>query len=209
MFGLNKACSPHGWNFENGIGDAKGCWSNPETDLASKPSRAPSRSQAPSRDKWAQLSPEPSQTESRFPSQSLAEPQAESPSRALSWAKPSIKLMQIKLSIQPSPKPSPSHEPRCDESRIASRAEPSCDAPSLQLSRSWSKPSRATNQIEPKPVSRAEKRALRQAEHRFGAEPNRAPSQAEPGLEPMTGKSSLSGSDQLWWRKLCFIGFPS
>ena len=57
------------------------------------PSRAEPRADppAPSRDKWAQLSPEPSQTESRFPSQYLAEPRAEpraelraEPSRALS-----------------------------------------------------------------------------------------------------------------------------
>ena len=34
-----------------GTGDANGCWSNIETDLASKSSRALSRSQAPSRDK--------------------------------------------------------------------------------------------------------------------------------------------------------------
>ena len=36
-----------------------------------------------------------------------------------------------------------------------------------------------TSQIEPRPVSRAEKRALSQAEQRFGDESNRAPSQAE------------------------------
>ena len=86
----------------------------------------------------------------------------------------------------------PNSEPR--------RAELRCAEPSAEP---------GFEQTEPKPVSRAEKRALSQAEHRFGAEPNRAPSQAEPGLEPMTGKSSLSGSDQPWWRKLCFIGFPS
>ena len=57
-------------------------------------------------------------------------------------------------------------------------------------------------------MSRAEKRALSQADQRFGAEPSRAPSQAEPGLEPMTGKRSLSGSDQLWWRKIVFRWLP-
>ena len=33
--------------------------------------------------------------------------------------------------------------------------------------------------------------------------------QAEPGLEPMADRSSLSGCDQFWWRKLYFIWFPS
>ena len=46
-------------------------------------------------------------------------------------------------------------------------------------------------------MPRAEKRALSQVEQRFGAKPNRAPNQVEPGLESMVGKRSLSGSDQV------------
>ena len=58
------------------------------------------------------------------------------------------------------------------------------------------------------PVSRAEKRALSQAEQQSGAEASRPPSQAEPSLEPMARKSGLSGSDQICWRKIGLTVFP-
>ena len=130
------------------------------------------------------------------------------PSRAQNWASEPSRALSWSPSPQLRPKPSPSHEPGCAESRVASSAEPNCEAPSLELSRASRKPSPATSQIEPRPVSRAEKRAMSQAEQRFGVEPSRAPSQAEPGLEPMAGKRCLSGSDQLWWRKNVFHWLP-
>ena len=84
--------------------------------------------------------------------------------------------------------------------------------PSLELIWDLSKPSQALSQVESSPrvesSSREAKRALGQAEQRSGAQPGRAPSQAEPNSELRTYKSGLSGSEQIRWKKLCLAGFP-
>ena len=115
------------------------------------PSRAEPRAnpkhQAETRPSWAL-------SQAKLNPDSPANPQLSpelNPEPSSERAKPSIKL------IPESPAgPQAEHEPGCAGSQIASRAEPSCDEPSLELS--W-----ATSQIEPRPVSRAEKRALSQA----------------------------------------------